>query len=94
MVHVEHVYPQSPMKGARWKNHDELVNRIGNLTLLGKRMNQSIRNSGFKKKRQDAYDDSDIKITARLTSYTKWSEAGIDDRQAWLAKAAVKVWAI
>jgi uncharacterized protein with ParB-like and HNH nuclease domain len=94
MVHVEHVYPQSPKKGAKWKSHDDAVNRIGNLTLLGKRMNQSIRNTNFKTKKQNAYKNSDIKITARLMSYSKWSEAEIDDRQAWLARAAVKVWVV
>jgi hypothetical protein len=94
MVHVEHVYPQSPVKGARWKDHDEMVNRMGNLTLLGKRMNQSIRNGKFPAKKKEAYKKSDIKITARLMSYSKWSGEEIDNRQAWLAGAAVKVWTL
>jgi hypothetical protein len=92
MVHVEHIYPQSPAKGSRWKQHDEVVNRIGNLTLLSKKLNQSIRNGKFGPKKKDGYAGSDIKITAQLMSYSTWSEKTIDERQAWLAGAAVKVW--
>ncbi len=33
-VHVEHIYPRKPKDGNRLDNHDELVNRLGNLTLL------------------------------------------------------------
>jgi Protein of unknown function (DUF1524) len=94
MVHVEHVYPQRPGKGRRWQKHDVLLNRLGNLTLLSKRFNQSIRNGPFRTKKAKAYKGSDIKITQKLLSYSKWTEAQINDRQKWLADAAVKVWTI
>ena len=32
-VHVEHIYPQTP-SSAKWPNHTQMINRIGNLTLL------------------------------------------------------------
>jgi uncharacterized protein DUF262/uncharacterized protein DUF1524 len=94
MVHVEHVYPQRPGKGRRWSKHDVLVNRLGNLTLLSKRFNQSIRNGPFSTKKDKAYEGSDIKITQKLLAYSKWTESQINDRQKWLADAAVKVWTI
>jgi hypothetical protein len=94
MVHVEHVYPQRPGKTRRWQKHDLLVNRLGNLTLLSKRFNQSIRNGPFGAKKEKAYKGSDIKITQKLLGYSKWTEGEINDRQKWLADAAVKVWTV
>jgi hypothetical protein len=93
MVHVEHIYPKKP-KAKRWKKHDELINRLGNLTLLSKRLNESVKNAAFAEKKTKAYKGSDIKITAKLLGYSKWSESEIDDRQKWLADAAAAVWAI
>ena len=31
-VHVEHIYPQNPVEGNRWQEHDRQVRRIGNLS--------------------------------------------------------------
>ena len=42
-VHVEHIYPQSPLEGNRWEEHDRYVGRLGNLTLLDKRLNEQIK---------------------------------------------------
>ncbi|HEX2015090.1 MAG TPA: HNH endonuclease family protein [Solirubrobacteraceae bacterium] len=46
-VHVEHVYPQEPLPGERWSNHSAAINRLGNLTLLGGRLNTAIKNAGL-----------------------------------------------
>lgn len=50
-VHVEHIYPQTP-DAPRWPNHAQVINRLGNLTLLGKRLNTSIKNSDFRTKKK------------------------------------------
>lgn len=94
MVHVEHIYPQNPRAGKKWRKHDEFINRLGNLTLLGKRLNQSARNASFTTKKKKAYVDSDIEITEQLMAYGRWTTTEIEKRQASLATAAVKIWTV
>ena len=89
-VHVEHIYPQSPP--ATWKadNHDQIIDRLGNLTLLGRPLNQSLANSKFADKRDNevrGYRTSELKITQALTQepYSEieyWTIQEIDERQA------------
>ena len=56
-VHLEHIYPQRPAPADRFANHDEYVERIGNLTLLDHRLNQEAQNSAFIGKRDHWYTD-------------------------------------
>jgi hypothetical protein len=44
-VHVEHIYAQRPKK--RLPDHQDLVNRFGNLTLLDAKLNQTNQNGLF-----------------------------------------------
>ncbi len=67
-VHVEHIYPQNPREGERLDNHNQLINRIGNLTLLSSRLNMAIRNGNFGEKKP-AYAQSEILITKALERY-------------------------
>jgi hypothetical protein len=91
-VHVEHIYPQTPMPGARWENHNQMVNRLGNLTLLGKRLNTSVRNSDFVTKREKAYQTSDIVMTRELCSFDEWSADAIAKRQDELSSWIFGIW--
>jgi hypothetical protein len=50
-VHVEHIYPQTPPEAQRWPEHSRVLNRLGNLTLLSRRLNAAIRNGLFNAKR-------------------------------------------
>jgi tetratricopeptide (TPR) repeat protein len=70
-VHLEHIYPRTP-EAARWANHAAVIDRLGNLTLLSSRMNQSIRNAPFAQKRQ-SYSQSDILLTSELAQLQEWS---------------------
>jgi hypothetical protein len=90
-VHVEHIYPQTP-DGAKWDNHGTVVNRLGNLTLLGKRLNTSIRNAGFATKKETGYTGSDILMTQELLPFTKWDADAIDERQRELSKWVFEIW--
>jgi len=92
-VHVEHIYPQKPMEGQKWTTHDRVVNRIGNLTLLDKRINISVRNSGFPVKRPH-YAKSELKITQALTAFEEWNEDQIAVRQDGFAAMAPTLWPI
>lgn len=92
-VHVEHIYPQTPIAGQRLANHDRVVNRLGNLSLLDKRINAGIRNGVFAAKKP-SYAKSEITITKELVAYDDWTEDRIAVRQAEFAGMAPGLWPI
>lgn len=97
-VNLEHIMPQSEEK---WKkyikeqkiNHKNLINRIGNLTLLKGSKNIIISDGPFDIKRKE-YKKSKIKITKNIAEYKEWNEENINTRQKELAKIAGEVWKI
>jgi hypothetical protein len=91
-VHVEHIYPQTPRPEHKWTKHDEYVTRLGNLTLLDRRLNEQIKNSTFLVKRDQAYRGSRLEITKHLTQYPDWSPERIEERQAYLCSLANQLW--
>jgi len=91
-VHVEHIYPQTPPHAERWPEHSRVLNRLGNLTLLSRRLNAAIRNGSFEAKRP-AYAQSELLITQELQNFNQWSPAAIDERQTALAENAAAIWA-
>lgn len=90
-VHVEHVYPQKPPPERRWADHGAAVSRIGNLTLLAKRLNQTLRNADFSDKKP-RYAESDLILTKELAAEDGWDLHRINARQEQLAEAAPTVW--
>ncbi|MDX1893278.1 HNH endonuclease family protein [Mycolicibacterium sp. 050158] len=91
-VHVEHIYPQTPEEGARWSNHAQMVNRLGNLTLLGKRINTSLKNADFETKKKLGYSSSEILLTKDLLAQNIWSADAVEQRQKELAKLVFDIW--
>ncbi len=91
-VHVEHIYPQSPPPQDRWQEHDRYVRRIGNLTLLDKRLNEQIKNSNFATKKEKAYKDSRLEITKALLQHDSWLPEIVIQRQAALCDVAQMIW--
>ena len=90
-VHVEHIYPKTPIQSERLANHNSLVDRLGNLTLLAKALNQSIQNASFGDKTA-AYTQSDLLITNQLTKFSSWNEQSIDQRQEKMSELAPTLW--
>ena len=68
-----------------------MINRIGNLTLLSRRLNQAIRNGRFDAKR-DAYRESELLQTRALADLDEWGQDAIDARQADQADDARTIW--
>ena len=91
-VHVEHIYPQSPPAGSKWSDHDKYVTRLGNLTLLDKRLNEGIKNADFPTKKEKAYKDSRLEITKALLEYDAWSPESVTKRQDRLCEQAEGIW--
>lgn len=90
-VHVEHIYPQTP-DVPKWPNHAQVINRLGNLTLLGKRLNTSIKNAGFETKKASGYAESDLLLTKELMAIEAWDAAAIDQRQHELSNWVFDIW--
>jgi hypothetical protein len=93
-VSLEHVLPRT--SSPDWAHipadqYPALVKRLGNLTLLGRRLNSKAANAGFAEKKQH-FAKSDIQMSKELCQYTQWTAAEVDARQRALAKLAVKAW--
>lgn len=92
-VHVEHIYPQRPANEHKWQSHKEFVGRLGNLTLLDKRLNEAIKNATFADKKQQAYGTSRLEITRGLLQYPDdWSPELVTDRQLNMMASAEALW--
>lgn len=91
-VHVEHIYPQTPLEGEKLAQHGLVINRLGNLTLLSSRLNTAIRNSVFSDKKP-FYEQSELLVTKEISdSYNDWSINTIEQRQIALAEMAPDIW--
>lgn len=94
-VHVEHILPKK-RSADDWKQFsdeeaNDLLWRLGNLTLLGQEYNQKASNKAFDKKKQ-MYLQSDISMTRELAGLSEWDKEAILNRQNQLSKIALNVW--
>lgn len=96
VVDLEHILPKKPKEG-EWTNFtkeevEEYKNRIGNLTIMSKKLNNDQKSESFEKKKEN-YKTSDIKITNEIAiNYSEWNKENIKKRQEFLAGIAVKTW--
>lgn len=90
-VHLEHIYPQNPPPDRKRGDHEAMVHRIGNMTLLAAPLNQAIGNGSFAEK-QGAYKASLILITNELPEFDEWSSTTITQRQLRFASMATAIW--
>lgn len=93
-VNLEHVIPQNTK--AHWKHlnsevAESLYNRLGNLTLISAKKNTQMGDLGFPDKKK-IFATSNFATTKSIAKYSDWGLKQVDERQAELAKIAVKVW--
>lgn len=92
-INLEHVLPLTA--GAEWGvDSDEAraaQRMLGNLVLLKANQNRDIGNKTFAEKKQ-VYKDSAYFTTQQIAKYDGWGLKQIRERQAELAKVAVKTW--
>ena len=94
---LEHVYPTNA--GLAWSEHfrgdtdGDLVNWIGNLTLLPMANNRDLGACAFADKRA-AFADSGLRINRNLGNVEEWTPDALRERQAWLADLACARWRI
>ena len=96
-INLEHILPANPSNlKDDWSEfteelHKSYFKRIGNLTLLDKKMNSDIGNGNFEKKK-NIYEQSEIKITKSLSEFTKWEPEAIEKCQKEFAEKALQIW--
>lgn len=91
-VTIEHILPQT-LDNTNWvsiftrEQHEVFVNRLGNLTLLGAKINSAAQNKDFLEKLKIYKEKkTEIIMTKELEVYSQWTEVEIQDRQNKLAE--------
>lgn len=94
---IEHIWPRDPSKlglnEEELKEHEQCVDRLGNLTLASKGWNKRMSNKSFDKKCEE-YKNSGFKIQRILQSYTAWGKKQIRQREEKLVNFALRHWKI
>lgn len=97
---TEHMLPQKWETNWSKKGMDESAkiqrNRklktLGNLTLVTKSLNSSMKNAAWEKKKKALKEFSLLKITTDYIDNAEWDESKIDSRASDLATMALKIW--
>jgi hypothetical protein len=91
---LEHIFPKKP--SAEWTNPDELepyLWHLGNLTMLGERLNTSAASKGYPVKRSNYYEKSELEMPQELAKeYTQWDGPSIVKRAESFGKAVAQIW--
>lgn len=105
-VHLEHIIPQtistkkSKEEFGDWESylgdkslikHKKYVHLIGNMTLLGEKLNIQAYNNPFAKKK-NTYRKSSFLITQELAKQNDFRFVHVDKRSEKLADVALKIW--
>lgn len=95
-LNIEHVMPQTETN--YWKNqinenseYTEVVNRIGNLTLVDYRDNSSMGNRDFETKKEVLNKSRHIKMNEDILNKNIWNENEIEIRSRKLADEFIKI---
>jgi len=97
-LHLEHILPQRPnfkdWPAFTQDQHANYLNRIGNLTLLGEKMNTSISNGPYAKKKPE-FSECNYWITNEIPKeYADWSADEIETRGRRLLDELTKIWSL
>jgi hypothetical protein len=91
---LEHIFPKKP--SADWKNPEELepyLWHLGNLTMLGERLNTGAASKGYPTKKTDYYLKSELTMARKLAEgYSKWDAKGVIRRAESFGKLITQVW--
>ena len=97
-ANVEHIFPKNPEEN-EWggkANHEllePLLWNIGNLTILGRRLNRKAANKEFEIKKKHYAEKSELVMAQNVAEhYSNWDETTIKTRATRLAELVLKVW--
>ena len=97
---TEHMLPQKWETNWDKKGMDEVakikrnnkLKTLGNLTLVTKSLNSSMKNAAWDQKKKALKEFSLLKITTEYIDNAEWDETTIDSRASDLASMALKMW--
>ena len=97
-ITVEHILPRTPL--GEWlsiftkEDIDEIVNKLGNLTLLNKYRNSRASNYDFNKKKERYFEvkRNPFAITAMLEKYDRWDINSFKERHEKLLDKAFEIY--
>lgn len=93
-ANLEHIFPKKP--STEWNRPEELepfLWHLGNLTMLGERLNTGAGSKGYDYKRKNYYEKSELAMPQKLAkAYTKWDETAIHKRAESLGPLITQVW--
>ena len=102
---IEHIMPQKWHQN--WKlpddvdddaqatdARDRIIHTLGNLTLTSKKLNSSLSNAPWSKKREGLSEHSVLRLNRTLLNEAPdvWDEAAIEERARRLCATAIRVW--
>jgi hypothetical protein len=97
-ANLEHIFPKNPAE-KEWggKRNQEILEpylwHIGNLTILGQRLNREAANKEYSIKKEHYAKKSELVMAQNIASgYKKWNEASIKDRADKLTDLVLEVW--
>lgn len=104
-VQIEHIMPRG-WQPESWPlpdsvesplaedNREHVINTVGNLTLLNGRLNSSISNAPWTRKRSEIKKSDNLFINRRLLEYAPngWTEDDIYTRGEWMYTSIVEIW--
>lgn len=88
LLTLEHILA----KNASWDGKETLVERIGNLTLLTRKMNREASDKPFKEKKEIYKEEEKIKITRDLLKMEDFTSESLLERQGVFAELACEIW--
>jgi hypothetical protein len=93
-ANIEHVFPKNPSD--EWTNAaalEPLLWHIGNLTMLGRRLNRNVANKGYATKQPYYEAITELQMTKQLArDYSVWDEQSIRTRATNLAEVVNRIW--
>jgi len=95
-ISIEHIMPRTPENLKDWgmsaEQHEHFVTQLGNLALVGTRLNQQASNRPYSEKRK-VLAKSEIKTTSEIArEYEKWGEKEILERTSKLVDFTLSSW--
>ena len=93
---TEHILPQHPVGGLGEEEmaaHQEIVHRLGNLTIASKAWNRSMSNRPFEEKKE-YYGNSILRVQRDLQEWEEWNESSIQERGDEIIDFALERWRI
>ena len=101
-LEIEHIFPRGWKSRKEWESkfneeneekREEIINRIGNLTLVTKALNIAASNHSWQDvKKQLLEEHSSLRLNKDLQRYDDWDENTINKRGEELAARIIKIW--